>query len=271
MLPVTWKASLLSHLRAAAAAHRGATCRTSGSQLARRFGCKVDYYYSQAATQITYWKTIQAHSVLPFDRTHAEQKTLALLQNARGLASVTATQADSHSSPSFASATAALHAADDGANDNDFPPRVLFLPMNCSPAPELQTLLRGRGVGIGVSLPLACDASDEEVKTVVAHTQQAKSIDMKVKVVLHGALDARPTTLSYISALLGDAGADILMLDVLGGGVDQDDIEELVESMTENDIVGVPMAMRVGMRFGAESTGTEDDKALKELIAHSVE
>ena len=43
--------------------------------------------------------------------------------------------------------------------------------------------------------------------------------------------------LSHASAILGDAGADVLVLDVpTGAGYDSDDMADAVEAMKENDI-----------------------------------
>ena len=54
--------------------------------------------------------------------------------------------------------------------------------------------------------------------------------------------------------------------------MDEDDLRDRVEAMAENDILGVPMTMRIGVRFGPSPDRTDDNEVqLAEHIKGLVE
>jgi hypothetical protein len=103
---------------------------------------------------------------------------------------------------------------------------------------------------MGAHVSMDCAGSEEEWQLALEATKAAKARGCKVKVVLHDALSADIWDLSLAAANLCDAGADILTVEALGGDVDEDAVRELIEACCENDILGVPMMMRLGVRFG---------------------
>ena len=123
----------------------------------RRLASKVDYYYAQAAVQITYWNTIQAHAICP-----PSEAAGAALRHVAGLASASAALEHAMSEPPFVGTLVAFHAADDDAADEDFPPRVCFLPAGQTASPELTAMVTSRGGLLGVTVPMLCAGPEED-------------------------------------------------------------------------------------------------------------
>lgn len=222
--------------------------------------CKVSYYYSQAAVTITYWKCIQAHAILPAVDDGARDALVGMA----GLASA------STSALPFADALLAFNAADDNVSDDDFPPRTCFLPAGQAADEGLAATLAGRGALLGVHVPLLCTGPRDEWERAIEATRAAKAAGLKVKVVLHDALAADIWDLALTVTKLCDAGADILTLEALGGDVDEDAFRDAVDAINENDVLGVPMMMRLGARFGPSPTGDRDEaqvELVKGLVA----
>ena len=245
----------------------------------RGISSKVDYYYAQAAIQITYWKAIQVHAVLP-----SAAGASAMLQQVAGLASVSLA---AELAP-FADATVAFHANDDAAADADFPQRVCFLPQDVFSKPisslpqgflpsDLLGVLTARNAVMGVHISMDCAAGGgerlpQEWQHALEATKAAKDSGLRVKVVLHNALAADPYDLSLVAANLCDAGADILTIEALGGDVEDDAMREVIEACCENDILGVPMMMRLGVRLGPSAGLGEDTEELlrvKTLVTYA--
>jgi len=221
--------------------------------LCRHLGTKVDYYYAQAATQIVYWQTVQAHAILPAapaDGTAAQ----AALRDITGLASASvdgecAANAHHLEDPTLAAAVGAMFAHDGEGSDEDFPPGVCFFPPpHAADAATAAGVLRG--VLRGVHVTLRCGAPEDEWAHALQATLAAKAAGAQVKALLQGALAVEATQLALASARLCDAGADILVVEALGGDVDEDDVWDAVDCMRENDVLGVPVAMRLGLRCG---------------------
>ena len=151
-------------------------------------------------------------------------------------------------------------------SDDEFPPQVVFLSHDCAPFTEAShiSLLQGRQQ-LCIHVDVYCDEGETQWAEAVQLTELAKEVSgLKVKALLHAALEVDALELSHAAALLGDAGADILTISV-SDDADTDDLDDAVEAMRENDILGVPMAMRIGMRIPADC----EDAA--ELVAHAVE
>eukprot|EP00937_MAST-01D_sp_MAST-1D-sp2_P004226 g4226.t1 len=226
--------------------------------IARSFGTKVDYYYAQAATNITYWETIQAHALLPGAAGSAREA----LRSVAGLASVSCPAGSggaADASWSHADALAAFHPSNDGAADDDFPPRVCFLAAGCAADASLAAAVASRGALLGVHVPLRCTAGETEWAQAEAVVRQAKRGGLQTKVLLQDALAVDSTVLGLVSARACDAGADVLTIEALGAGVSEDDLWDAADCMRENDVVGVPMAMRLGVRLGhGETAGGAD-------------
>jgi hypothetical protein len=222
--------------------------RGTGHLCRRHLGTKVDYYYAQAATQIVYWQTVQAHAILPAsaDGTAAQ----AALRDVTGLASASvdgecAANAHHLEDPTLAAAIDAMFAHDGEGSDEDFPPGVCFFP-----PPHAANAATAAGMLRGVHLVLRCGAPEDEWAHALQMTLAAKAAGAQVKALLQGALAVEATQLALASARLCDAGADILVVEALGGDVDEDDVWDAVDCMRENDVLGVPVAMRLGLRCG---------------------
>ena len=173
------------------------------------------------------------------------------LQHVAGLASLSVM---TEHAPDFAAAIEPFHTSDDGVADEDFPPRVCFLPLGYTASATLTAEVAGRGALLGVHVPLFCSGPQWEITDkfqrqwddAVQAAHAAKEAGQKVKVILHDALAADTYDLALIAANLCDAGADILTLEALGDDVDTDELRAKVEAMCENDVLGVPMSMRIG-------------------------
>ena len=132
--------------------------------------------------------------------------------------------------------------------------RVCFLPAGHAADAQLAAAVASRGALLGVHVPLICagpqwdqtDHFQRQWEDALEATQAAKAAGQKVKVVLHDALAADTWDLALAAANLCDAGADILTLEALGGDVDEDELREKLDAMCENDVLGVPMTMRLG-------------------------
>ena len=145
--------------------------RTLGTCRRLSESCKISYYYSQAAVTITYWKTIQAHALLPA----VDDAARGALVKVAGLASA------STSAPPFADALLAFNAADDNVSDDDFPPRTCFLPAGQAADEELVATLASRGALLGVHVPLLCAGPSGESERAIEATRAAKAAGLKVK------------------------------------------------------------------------------------------
>jgi hypothetical protein len=132
--------------------------------------------------------------------------------------------------------------------------RVCFLPAGHAADTSLAAEVARRGAVLGVHVPLVCagpqwdqtDLFQRQWEDAVEATQAAKAAGQKVKVVLHGALAADTWDLALAAANLCDAGVDILTVEALGSDVDEEELREKLDAMCENDVLGVPMTMRLG-------------------------
>ena len=172
--------------------------------------------------------------------------------------------------------------------------RVCFLPAGHAADVALTSEVARRGAVLGVHVPLVCagpqwdqtDLFQRQWEEAVEATQAAKAAGQKVKVVLHDALSADTWDLALAAANLCDAGADILMVEARGSDVDQEELRERLDAMCENDVLGVPMTMRLGAHapaiasarsslgsFGPQplgSRGTARRRALRTVVARAV-
>eukprot|EP01052_Picozoa_sp_SAG31_P061845 SAG31_NODE_20894_length_563_cov_0.668103_1_plen_163_part_00 len=141
----------------------------------------------------------------------------------QGLASITFDANDAKSSDVQSFMQAAED--EDPADDEEYPPRVIFLSLIPGPVqgfdvePALQTIKQlchpGHGVPgapasyrTGVAVEADCNAS--EWTDVVRMVEAAKERGLLVKALLRGATEVEPHEVSYASAILADAGVDVL-------------------------------------------------------------
>jgi len=115
-------------------------------------------------------------------------------------------------------------------------------------------------LGLGLSLEVSCGAtpeldvrlaSDRAVSSAVALLETAAERSVPVRVGLLDALLPGAARVELLACKLADAGADVITLvcpadDAACG--DDDELEEILEGLVGSDVLGTPMADRVGLR-----------------------
>lgn len=94
-----------------------------------------------------------------------------------------------------------------------------------------------------------------------------KTGSTQVKVCLVDAFAVDSMKLQLASSLLADAGVEILVLQASAGAIDTDDLDEAMEACLYNDIAGLPMKQRIGLRVGC---GSGSSIETEELIEHAL-
>ena len=231
-------------------------------QSPHRCFAKHSYYNSQAGVQVTYFDSLQVHAVLSQDAGWGQTG----VETVRGLASIAADGGSGQLLlPPFA--------CDDGDSEKDgedIPERVIYLPPD-APADVVAEVLESKpGIVSGCHIAFPCDAPREDWDAVLQIAEDAKARGLNLRVTMNDALRVRGSTLSLAASLLADAGADLLVLEAVGMDADEDDLEKAFEEMNSNDVFGIPMSMRVGVRFGLKEADNEDElKHARVLATHA--
>lgn len=135
-----------------------------------------------------------------------------------------------------------------------------FLHAGRDPAAWANHLKTCAELGAGLSLDVSCGetpelevrlASDCAVSKACALLETAVEHSVPVRVALLDALLPGAARVELLACKLADAGADVITLvcpaDDVGCG-DDDELEEIIEGLVGSDVLGTPMADRVGLR-----------------------
>ena len=221
---------------------------------------KISYYNSQAGEQVAYYDDVQVHAFLASEAQWGQTGVEAVA----GLASIVADGGLSQLLlPPF-------QIDGEGHEEASLPPRAIFLPPGCCEEDSLEQVRRSQeGLLCGCHLTLHVSEGGREAwQEIVNAVEDTKTKGLRVRVTIVGALSVSPTTLSLAACLLADAGADLLVLESLGDENGEDDLENAFEALTNNDIQGIPISMRVGVRFGTLSgNDTEEARAHATALA----